>query len=157
MKIYTLILNVSPAAPGGGKQADAEFEILVADANDMRSLLKTHWEIAEFREWIAENLNQILREPLPYYFGKEESIAKCVSSFYESVNPEDDDLVDSAFDYRRAHGIRFGLRGARIPDIYIGMREGSLEISCFSRQEEWAYFIYADLFEIEMKKLLRDR
>jgi hypothetical protein len=150
------MLNIASLVPNSKKQEETEIELLVTDGKDMRTLLKTYWDIAEFREWISENLNKILREPFPYFFGQDGSIAKCVSSFYDSVNPEDDDLIDRAFNYRRVHGIRFGLRGARIPDIYIGQRCGNLEISSYSKQDEWSYFIYADSFENEMRRLLDD-
>jgi len=154
MRMYTFILNFCPIPPGMNQQEEAEIKFLVMDGKDERRILKTLWETAEFRVWISENLSRILREPFPHFFGQGGSIAKGISSFYDSVNPEDDDLIDSAFDYRRAHGLRFGLRGARIQDIYVGQRYGNLEISSYSEKDKWSYFIYADSFENEMKKLL---
>jgi len=154
--MYKFILNVGPFDKNSNKQEETEIEFLVTDGNDVRTILKTRWDISEFREWISGNLNRILREPFPSFFGQDSSIAKCVASFYDSVNPEDDDLIDRAFDYRRAHGIRFALRGARIPDMYVGQRYGNLEISSYSEQDEWSYFLYTDSFENEMRRLLND-
>lgn len=154
--MYTFILNVSPVLPSCNQREEAELEFLLTNGQDVRTILKTHWETAEFREWISENLSRILREPFPCFFGQDDSIAKSISSFYDSVDPEDDDLIDSAFDYRRAHGLRFGLRGARIPDIYVGQRCGNLEISSYSKQDKWSCFIYADSFENEMTRLLKN-
>lgn len=152
--MYTFILNVRTLVLNNHKQAETEIGFLVTDGSDTRALLKTYWDIADFREWTSANLDRILREPFPSFFEQDGSIAKRLSSFYDSVDPEDDALIDRAFDYRRAHGIRFGLRGARIPDIYIGRRCGNLEISFCSDQDEWSYFIHADSFENEMRRLV---
>lgn len=154
MTMHTFILNVGPQVPNSSTQDHTEIEFLLTNGSDVRTLLKTCWDVSEFRDWISENLDKILTDPFPSLFGKDRSIAKCIASFYDSVNPEDDDLIDRAFEYRRVHGIRFGLRGARIPDIYVGQRCGSLEISCYSEQDDWSYSIYADSFGNEMRRLL---
>lgn len=153
--MHELRLNMRLVEATMGEQKEAEIELLVDDNGKMRSLLRTCWNFAEFREWLSDNLVRITQEPLPHFFKGEDSIAKGISLFYESVDPDDDALIDNAFDYREAHGIRFALRGARVADIYIGLHGENLEISLFSELDSWSYKIHQKSFENEVRKIIR--
>ncbi|MFD3242593.1 hypothetical protein ACE2AK_26125 [Rahnella perminowiae] len=84
----------------------------------------------------------------------QDSLAKKVHCFYESVDVDDDDLIDAMFDYRTSHCLRFACRGVDFPEIYIGKLGSEHEISLFTKNETWQYFLILMIFfwQIEMLK-----
>lgn len=102
-------------------------------------------------EWFIENEDAIRKSDFPADNLTQDSLAKKVHCFYESVNVDDDDLIDAMFDYRTSHCLRFACRGVDFPEIYIGKLGSGHEISLFTQNEHWRYFFDIDDFFCKLK------
>lgn len=108
-------------------------------------------DISELFDWFKENEHEIRSSDLPIDKGNGKSLARIIRDFYENVDTEDDEVVDSIFDYRSCHYLRFAVRGTLIPEIYIGKSENNHEISMYCENREWQYFIDIDDFFNHLK------
>lgn len=127
-------------------QKDSEIELLIS--NDSQEILLFHikWDPRPLIEWLGENKDNILNDQLPYFFSPNKCIAEAISEFYDDVDPDDDDLLDKAQEYRMSHGLRFAMRGARLPDIYLGKRDDSFEVSGGDESSFWFFKINGNDF-----------
>jgi len=112
------------------------------------ALLEINWSFSELGKWLQVNRNAILFDPLPVNESSVESIAGGVADFYRKLKPDprDDSLVQKMYEYRASHGLRFGLRGTNIPDIYMGLFKGSHQISCAEGEMKWKYPVNLERF-----------
>lgn len=124
----------------GEQWAKIKLQILGDNGQIVKTIFEIQWDILVLLSWFVDNEKAILTECIPK--GLEgASIAKGVFDFYQRLDPdiENDHLVDSIYDYRTRHGIRFGLRGTDIDDIYIGTVNDSTTISFCNEEEQWNY------------------
>ncbi|RFZ84664.1 hypothetical protein DYU05_03370 [Mucilaginibacter terrenus] len=120
---------------------------LFRDDTHFKTIVDWQWDAVVFFSWLQQNIINILNEPLPIPVCQE-SIAKCLFDFYKNLDDEhlDDDLLDAVYSYRVRHGLRFGLRGTDIPNIYLGMQDRKHYVSFYDEIEEWNYEISLDIF-----------
>ncbi|WP_241578753.1 hypothetical protein [Rosenbergiella nectarea] len=112
-------------------------------------------KLSELIDWLVENEGIIRNEKFPVSEGNQESLAKKVQHFYESLDISKDYLVDKMFDYRASHCLRFACRGTDISEIYIGKSDNGYEISKCTKYEHWQYFFDIDDFFHTLKRLER--
>lgn len=104
-------------------------DIAVVTYNGAISIFQGKINLSELLDWFKENEHEIKSSDLPIDMGNGESLARKIRNFYENVDTENDEVVDSMFDYRSHHCLRFAARGTIIPEIYIGKSEHKYEIS----------------------------
>ncbi|XQU76054.1 hypothetical protein EPAKOI_003826 [Cupriavidus sp. H18C2] len=68
-------------------------------------------------------------ESLPNFVEGGRSIYKSIEATYENFDAYLDDQLDELFEYRHRHEVCFGMRGVKIPAIYIGIGELGPEVS----------------------------
>lgn len=92
-------------------------------------ILDVKWNLDELVVWFKDNKTTMERESLPKFVQWCGSIHKSIESTYENVDAYRDEQLDELFEYRRRHEICFGMRGVKIPAIYIGIGELGPEVS----------------------------
>jgi hypothetical protein len=92
-------------------------------------LFSIYWDGYEILSWLDSSLDSLLKEETPVFLPKAKCIAEGILLFYSQTRPMPDRQYDELFNYRTRHGIRFALRGAEIPDFYIGIYEHNLQLS----------------------------
>lgn len=104
----------------------------------IKEVVKLEWDIREIINWLVENKEAILLADYPIESNyKDYSIAQKIFDFYNKEGMLDKVLLDKVFDYRKTHGLRFGLRGTDIDDIFIGKNGKKHEISFFNKKSFW--------------------
>jgi len=134
-----------PASGEPSTSADIPGRIIISVVGPSGGSLKTVvdqcWNVREFLEWLRDNEHALLQELIPLHDPSCDSIASTLARFYENVEPDDDDILDAVFGYRRAHGLRFAMRGTDIPDAYMGLFRGDYEVSLCDKGERWKYTV----------------
>lgn len=130
--------------------------VLIKDSSIVKTLLTHLVELPELIDWFMKSIEYIKHELLPINTGSQ-SISHAIYTFYDDIDDdyEDDELLDCMYEYRRHHGLRFGMRGTDIPDIYFGKKGNFYEVSLYSGKENWSYcFSLEELYEsiIELKR-----
>ncbi len=123
--------------------APGEVALLLGDAelSGAICLLRADCDIYELTMWLLKNKNAILKERIPLFLPKAVCVAQAISGFYDAVEDDGNEL-DTIFDYRSRHGLRFATRGVEISDIYIGLNSEDVhEISCFDDGLNWHYCV----------------
>lgn len=107
----------------------------------IKELVDLEWDIRDLVYWVLENKRKILEERLSITGNNKisGSIAKGIYDFYNKGDCFNESLLDYLFEYRQSHGIRFGLRGTEINDIYMGLNERNHEISFHDGKQSWKY------------------
>ena len=110
-----------------------------------------HGELKELHDWLKEHRVDLLQNRIPVSESKGSCIADVLCQFYNELNPDVDDpaLMQSMYDYRVAHCLRFAFRGTDLSDIYLGTFNGVHEVSCWGKGEHWTY-------EIDLPRFLQD-
>ncbi|MCE0815028.1 hypothetical protein [Buttiauxella sp. S04-F03] len=126
-------------------------DINVKENEDIISIFRGKIDLSELLDWFKDNEYEIKSSDFPIARASGESLARAIRCFYENINTEDDSLVDSMFDYRSRHCLRFGARGTLIPEVYIGKSGNKYEISKSDSNDEWKYFIDIDDFFDHLK------
>lgn len=103
--------------------------------------------------WLIDNESEIRKEKLPADLNEQCFIAKKVAEFYESLDTENDELIDLMFEYRSSHCLRFGCRGTDFPEIYIGKINDNYEVSLLSEKDAWSYLFDIEDFYSKVKEL----
>ncbi len=134
-KLYLGLIDRT--SPDGSQLID----LSIKKHDSQLSIFRGRVNISEFLEWFRDNEEKIKSSDLPINEPSSESLAKKIQRFYESVDVEDDELVDAMFDYRACHCLRFAARGTDLPEIYIGKSVEGHEISLFDDNQDWQYFI----------------
>jgi hypothetical protein len=123
----------------------------------IKTVFNTQWNIIEFANWVNENKEFIIMEDMPEAI-KADSIAKGIFNFYETVVPEltDDELLDTIYEYRTKHGIRFGLRGLEVEDVYVGILNKRMTISFCNETDSWNYNVDIVPFLNQIDKIKKE-
>ncbi|MGC6389059.1 hypothetical protein ACMV8I_15570 [Ewingella sp. S1.OA.A_B6] len=121
-------------------------DLSVKKDDSLISLFRGRVNISELLDWFRDNEEEIKSSDLPINEPSSGSLAKKIQRFYEYVEIEDDEIVDAMFDYRACHCLRFAARGTNFPEIYIGKKVDGHEISLFTDEQDWQYFIDIDDF-----------
>ncbi|MES2557275.1 MAG: hypothetical protein V4604_14065 [Bacteroidota bacterium] len=116
----------------------------------LKEVIKWEWNILELLQWLKDNSEHLSVEELPVKLYQEsDSIAKRIYNFYNDDNLFDELTADELVEYRERHGLRFGLRGTDIKDVYIGLISNTHTISFYSMEESWN-------FEIDLVSFLNE-
>lgn len=143
-------LNITLLNSAESKKAQA-VEISIKSNGVLHALFTGIVDFQALIEWLKENEDAIRKADFPIVNLTDDSLAKKVHCFYESVDVDDDDLIDAMFDYRTSHCLRFACRGVDFPEIYIGKLVSKHEISLFTDNETWRYFFDVDDFFGKLK------
>ena len=138
-------LNITLFNSAEAKKAQS-VEISIKSNDVLHALFTGIVDFQALIEWLKENEDAIRKADFPIVNLTEDSSAKKVHCFYESVDVDDDDLIDAMFDYRTSHCLRFACRGVDFPEIYIGKLGSKHEISLFTDNETWRCFFDVDDF-----------
>ncbi len=144
-KLNVILFNSAEA-----KKSQA-VEISIKSNDVLHALFTGIVDFQALIEWLKENEDAIRKADFPIVNLTEDSLAKKIHCFYESVDVDDDDLIDAMFDYRTSHCLRFACRGVDFPEIYIGKLVSKHEISLFTDNETWRYFFDVDDFFGKLK------
>lgn len=126
-------------------------DIKVKTDENVVSVFRGKIDLSELLIWFKDNENAIKSSDFPVKKESSESLARTIHCFFENIDVEDDVLVDTIFDYRSQHCLRFGVRGSCIPEIYIGKSGDKHEISMCNDEVEWKYLIDIDDFFSNLK------
>lgn len=128
--------------PSSKNEAWAKIRLEVVDDFDkvIKTVFNIQWNAIEIIDWVNLNINYLMNDEIPNVI-KGDSIAKGIFDFYESLDSilKSEGLVDTIYSYRTKHGIRFGLRGVEIDDVYIGVIDKVMTISFYSETDDWNY------------------
>lgn len=139
-----------------------QIQLSITDENGAKlfEALNVKWNLAALLEWLYENEEPLLTEQLLFYgFDTYNSVAESVRHFYDDTDvvPENDELFDLMYAYRKRHGLRFALRGSNIDDIYIGLFRGRYEISRWDHGAQWNYEIDLETFLQTVQRVVSAR
>ncbi|UNK54265.1 hypothetical protein [Rahnella aceris] len=143
-------LNIILLESGESQKAQS-IEISIKSNAGLHTLFTGIVDFQALIEWLKENEDAIRKADFPIVNLTQDSLAKKVHCFYESVDVDDDDLIDAMFDYRTSHCLRFACRGVDFPEIYIGKLGSEHEISLFTKNETWQYFLILMIFFGKLK------
>jgi hypothetical protein len=152
---YSQLPHPYPSEPGARNEAWCAISFFIVDneVSEEYLIFETQWDIKPLLQWFRENLPYIINNPFPITITDGNCIAKEIFDFYETADVENEIQINSIFEYRRQHGIRFAMRGVDIPDIYIGIGFDGHEISCWNKESMWRYKIKIDSFESRLNVL----
>lgn len=117
------------------------------------TLYEGYVDLHQLIGWLIENESAIRNDRFPTELTEQCFIAKKVTEFYQSLNTENDELIDLMFEYRSSHCLRFGCRGTDFPEIYIGIIDNNYEVSLLSERDKWSYFFDIEGFYSRVKEL----
>jgi hypothetical protein len=148
--------------PGAGWDIWANFgmEIRDGDGRLVRKVFQAQWDIREFLEWLIENKDHFLKETIPMeLLGDETSIAKILHDYLQGIDgdTEDIELSDNLYQYRTKHGIWSGMRGYKVPDVYLGILNGNETVSYYrNKRINWVYKVAIEDFIDQAVKIYED-
>ncbi|WP_152415095.1 MULTISPECIES: hypothetical protein [Cupriavidus] len=146
--------NVSPLSFGFSESARIGRIVLAVIGNSIdRILVDVKWDFGELVSWFAENRTSIKMESLPDFVSWDCSIAKSIDKIYESPDNYSDEQLDMLFEYRRRHEICFGMRGVKIPSLYVGVGSLGEEVSGEVDRVRFRYPVNLDSFFRELEAL----
>jgi hypothetical protein len=127
-----------------------------SDSNEeIQDILHIQADLNELAEWFGNNRDALLDEILPIGDFGFSSIAEAIGHYYEDSEPKFNELMDERlYNYRLSHGLRFGMRGVDIPDIYLGIFGEHHEISFIGEKVKWKYEINLLAFLDEVQEKL---
>jgi hypothetical protein len=129
--------------------------IVLLKSNEEIDLLRTQWDMSLLINWFFENQVFLKNESLlvldKIVLIQRESLAHCIQrlldqNFSEEQEEEQEQWYEEIFNFRQRHALRSALRGANIPDIFIGTNYGQGEISLSTQNEIWSYSFDIDDF-----------
>ncbi|WP_145583624.1 hypothetical protein [Yersinia thracica] len=116
-------------------------DMSIKNETNSTSIFCGNINLPRFIEWLFDNEYEIKTSELPINTTDSGSLAYKIWHFYESEEIENDIIADAMFDYRASHCLRFAARGTDFPEIYIGKLGCKHEISMFTSNDSWQYFI----------------
>ena len=128
-------------------------DLTMEENGSLKSLFKGRVDFQSFIKWFLDNEEDIKSLEIPVKYLTRMSIAEGIHSIYESLDVNNDEVVDRMFDYRSSHCLKFASRGTNFPEIYIGKNGVKYEVSIFNEREQWRYFFDIDDFIDELKLL----
>lgn len=154
-----LILDVTPAsdAPDSLGFPPNSLPGLISisvkgEDNEKQEILSIQWDAIELVQWLLRNKEAIFAQELPPFVPHGPSIAESIRKFYSDLTDDQDDLIDMMFDYRKSHEICFGLRGASVPSIYLGLGNEGHEVSVEHPDRFLRFLINLSDFYVELEK-----
>lgn len=125
------------------------------------SLYRVEWDLLQFCDWLVDHLDYIQHEPLVIAGEKPrptESLSDAFDRFHEreSVAPfsdEESSWFDSLDHYYQRHNMWYGLIGAEMDPIIIGINHGGQgEICVSSKFMHWQYVFEMDEFAQDVRR-----
>lgn len=110
-------------------------DLTMEENGSLKSLFKGRVDFQPFVKWFLDNEEDIKSFEIPVGYLTRMSIAEGIHSIYETLDVNNDEVVDKMFDYRSSHCLRFANRGSDFPDIYIGKNGVRYEVSIFNEHE----------------------
>ncbi|WP_152034317.1 hypothetical protein [Mycoavidus cysteinexigens] len=122
--------------------ADISLDVLLSDGKTF-NIFKIRWDVICLLKWTLEKKQAILFESPLDLIKSDFSIAYGIRYFHEMVDLDSvkDSDLDSVFEYKTRHGLRFALRGVDINSVYIGKSTKGYEISYSSEDYHWTYIV----------------
>ncbi len=118
-------------------------EIVLAVVSDrlqvLKEIFRLQWDAREFLNWLITGKENILYDEFPIKMSADGSLAAKIHSFYGVEEEINEEALDEMFKYRQSHGVRFGLRGTDVIEVYLGKNDGVHEISFYDKNESWRY------------------
>lgn len=146
-------LNVIYCGKNNNFNAD-EISLVISGNNMATKVLLSHLvDLSELISWFESNYEQIKSTELPINIIDNKSIANSIYSYYKTMEDDNNILIEAMYHYRRCHGLRFGMRGVDIPDIYLGKNGSAYEISLYNEGENWSYYFDLEVFYSSIRKL----
>jgi hypothetical protein len=144
---YELLPHPYKEEKSSSNELWASIQLYVVDnmGSIVQEIYLLQWDIKVLIQWFIDNREWLLQEKLPIE-PYESSIAETIYEFYENVDPDDANILDSIYNYRTRHDLWFALRGTDVQDVYIGLGNNGYEVSCCSESEKWAYNIKLSTF-----------
>jgi hypothetical protein len=162
-----LRLHINPLASPYAHEASgapdlwAEFLLDYQSGDSQIELLKHQWDVLMFADWLAEDGAKIATVTLPEEPRGDESLAEALDRMGERDHEsfpdeaEADDWFERLYLFRRTHLVSFALRGAKVPEVVFGVRDGVGEVSrC--RGERWCYRFEFDDFVADIVRTLNE-
>ncbi|MWL91014.1 hypothetical protein [Cupriavidus sp. SW-Y-13] len=113
--------------PAGNRVGQIVLSVL--DSGKSYVILDVEWNLDELVGWLKDNKSHMEKESLPKFVQWCGSIHRSIETTYENFDAYLDEQLDELFEYRRRHEICFGMRGVKIPAIYLGVGELGSEVS----------------------------
>ena len=99
--------------------------VSIQDGVNSREIFRqTHW-VSDVQKWLSRAMLHIF-DPPPECIDGAENILESLEKFY--ANASDEELgtwVDSLYQFREIHDLRFAFRGCNIPSALLGSKNGS--------------------------------
>ncbi|NJL55788.1 hypothetical protein HC928_11780 [bacterium] len=115
-------------------------------------MLESQWDLSGVLSWfhLQIDASSALFKPVnDIHILSSESLAQAVARIQQrdfNDQNEEDRMMNCLYAFRKCHCLRFQLRGADIPDLFIGRNRGNGEISLSSNVSEWKYCFDIDDF-----------
>lgn len=121
---------------------------------EFQDILNIKADFNELAAWLSNYRSALLDETLPIEDSGLCSIAEVIAHYYEdSKSMSNDQMDEQLYSYRLSHGLRFGMRGVDVPDIYLGIFGGHHEISFCANNEKWKHEINLLAFLDEVQEI----
>lgn len=122
-------------------------------------LLSTEWDVIPLAKWFIENWHlictQFLSIPnITVPIMASEGIAQAIHRLQEQQ--VEDEWFDALYNFREHHSLRFSMRGANIPEVFLGYNRGNGEISSDTEFESWFYSFNLEAFQISLRQNLQE-
>jgi hypothetical protein len=137
-------------------------KIAIVSTNKHTILLETEWDLSVLIEWLKQNeqlikYEALINDEVNLSVMNSESLAQALNrlqekDFSDKEEIQEDIWFDTLFKFREHHSLRFGLRGAKVPEIIIGCNNGIGEISLSNEIFEWSYKFDMDDFLADFSK-----
>lgn len=124
----------------GEDWGEIELSVVGPDGRGLFTLINMEWDPSALVDWLLDCKHELLTGVMPApECGN--SISEAVAVFYDKVDPEDDSAVDGMHQYRSRHCLRFAMRGADMPEYYLGLFKNRYEVSGSEAGTHWRYDI----------------
>lgn len=119
--------------------AEIALTVVSDQSQVLKEVFRLQWDARVFLDWLISNKKNILNEELPIRINDNYSIAEKIYLFYDMKKEIDEEILNKMFEYRQSHGIRFGLRGTNVVEVYLGKNNSAYEISFYEKNKFWKY------------------
>ena len=134
MKRFSL-RQVKPASIETGFPELINAAIFNDDDSINNHVFSQYYSSKEILDWFNENISFILNEVEPTFLPKANCLAEAIEMFYRSLSDDDldnghfDSMLDTLFEYKTRHDLKFAFRGTDIPNVFLGVYRGHLTVS----------------------------
>lgn len=147
--------------PGVANEIWGEVRLIHEADERTMELLYHQWDLLKLAEWMVVDGCGFATVLLPDRPKMNESLSEALSRMTQRpddsfVNEaESDTWFESLHAFRKAHSIRFALRGADVPEVIIGINNGAGEISRYEG-ERWVFRFQVDEFIVSATNAVRN-